>query len=211
MVGHLLVAELPATTKLLIRDMERSNTSITSSKSSTRKTKTYITYTTCNTFTTFGYTLIEILVGLTIIGLLFGVGSVNFRDFSRREALKGAVKQIQGDLRLTQSLASSGEKPISSSCNSPDLLDSYGFRVSSASSNYSIEAYCTGSLTAVNIKTVTIPSGITVSNPNPNPIKFKVLGQGTNISAGSSAVITVTQAGTNSQATVTVTSGGEIR
>ena len=35
------------------------------------------------------YTLIEILVALTIVGLIFGIGYVNFRDFARRQALAG--------------------------------------------------------------------------------------------------------------------------
>ena len=44
-----------------------------------------------------GYTLIEILVGLAIIGLLFSFGFVSFRDYSRRQTLAGAVKEVQGD------------------------------------------------------------------------------------------------------------------
>ena len=49
-----------------------------------------------------GYTLIEILVALTIIGLLFSFGYVSFRDYSRRQAVSDAVKTMQGDLRLAE-------------------------------------------------------------------------------------------------------------
>ncbi len=155
-----------------------------------------------------GYTLIEILVGLTIISLLFGFGYVSFRDFSRRQALNGSLKQIQGDLRLAQSSASAGQKPDDSFCNTPNILDSYNFKVYSAN-EYNIEVNCTGGI--VISKEVTLPSEISISTPSPNPIQFKILGQGTNVPAGAGTIITLTQSGTNDQATVTITAGGEIR
>jgi len=158
-----------------------------------------------------GYTLIEILVALTIIGLLFNFGYVSFRDFSRRQAVAGAAKTIQGDLRLAQENAISGQKPPdNASCKSPlNTLDSYSFTVYPPS-EYRIEANCTGSAIAIPIKDVFLPFGITLSTPSPNPLKFKILGQGTNVGA-SNWILTLTQAGTGNPATVTVTSGGEIR
>lgn len=150
-----------------------------------------------------GYTLIEILVGLTIISLLFGIGSVNFRDFSRREALNGVAKQIQGDLRLAQSAASSGQKPASCLTN----LDGYIFKIY-PTTEYKIEAKC-GNNFYVN-KDVFLPSGLSVTL-SPNPILFKVLGQGTDIPAVSEATITITQQGTNAQKVIQITSGGEIK
>ena len=157
-----------------------------------------------------GYTLIELLVTLTIVGLLFGFGFVNFRDFSRRQSLQGAAEKIRGDLRLAQSDALSGQKP-SSGC---PTLDSYGFNVTSTTS-YSLYAYCTSGK-QVDIKDVTLPSDISISiSPSTlNPIKFKVLGQGTNIPASptpATATITLTQANTGSTARITVTAGGQIQ
>lgn len=159
-----------------------------------------------------GYTLIEILVGLTIIGLLFGFGYVSFRDFSRRQALSGTAKQVQGDLRLAQGDAISGQKPDDVNCASPNTLDSYSFNIVSPS-EYTIEANCIsgGATIAVIVKDVNLPSDISISTPLPNPIKFKILSQGTNIAAGESAQLLLTQVGTNNQITVTVTSGGEIK
>jgi len=150
-----------------------------------------------------GYTLIEILVGITIIALIFGFGYVSFREFSRRQALAGAVKEIKGDLRLAQALALSGGKPAGCS----GFLKGFGFRVESTSS-YKIEASC---MNIVEDKTVNLPTGISISTPSPNPVLFKVLGQGTNIPSGGSAVITLTQAGTGSTLVVTITDGGEIK
>ncbi len=152
---------------------------------------------------TSAYTLIEILVGITIIGLIFGFGYVSFREFSRRQALSGAAKEIKGDLRLAQALALSGDKP--ESCTG--LLNGFNFRVESASS-YKIEADC--GTQVYEDKTVDMPDGVSISIPSPNPVLFKVLGQGTNIVLGGSAVITLTQAGTGLTLVVTITDGGEI-
>lgn len=166
-------------------------------------------YTKYNRNSSFGYTLIEILIGLTIIGFLFSFGYASFRDFSRREALNGTIKQIQGDLRVLQSSASAGQKPDDPLCNAPNTLKGYRFTVVS-STEYQLRADCTGGV-ASDFKLVTLSAGITISTPSPNPIIFKVLGQGTNIPTGTNAVLTLTQAGTNNVATITISPGGEIK
>ena len=56
-----------------------------------------------------GYTLIELLVGISIIAIIFGVGFVSYREFSRRQSLTGVTKQLVGDLRLAQQLALTGQ------------------------------------------------------------------------------------------------------
>jgi len=158
-----------------------------------------------------GYTLIEILVGLTIIGLLFALSFASFRDFSRRQQLSGTAKKVQGDLRMTQGNAITGQKPDGVSCNAPNRLDSYSFNILTEN-EYAVEANCVGSLTsAIEVKSVTLPPGITISTPTPNPLKFKILGQGTNVPTGSTWTITLSQTGTLNTTSVTVTAGGEIR
>jgi len=152
------------------------------------------------------FTLIEVLISLSILGLLFGLGSVNFRDYSRRQQLVSAARNFKGELRLIQAKASAGEKP--GSCSSTNTLSSYSFkRVNSTS--YQILADCLGSRSVV-IKTENLPDGITMTSTQ-NIISFKVLGQGTNVPQGRNAVITFTQVGTGNPATVTVTQGGEIK
>ena len=157
-----------------------------------------------------GYTLIEILVSLTIIGLLFGIGYVNFRDFSRRQAIAGAAKKIQGDLNLTQQLALSGQKPDDINCNPPNLLSGYNFKIIPPS-EYVIEANCTGSSTAVIYKNVALSSDIIISSDSLTTISFKVLGQGTNIVQGGSVVLTLTQSQTKNKFDITIGAGGNIQ
>jgi prepilin-type N-terminal cleavage/methylation domain-containing protein len=152
----------------------------------------------------WGYTLVEVLVSLTIIGLLFGFGFASFRDFSRRQALEGASRSLKGELRLLQSKASAGEKPAGCGAS---ILSTYSFVVSASS--YNIIANCSGGVN-VTVKTGSLDTGITMASTQ-NTISFKVLGQGTNILSGGSAVITLSQAGTSNTSLITVTAGGEIK
>src|SRR3972149_11768986 len=146
------------------------------------------------------YTLIEILVALTIVGLIFGIGYVGSRDFSRRQALAGTARSMVGDLRLAQEQALSGKKPADIFCNDPNRLNGYDFRVTGATT-YVLEANCTGGV--VQTKSVSLPTDVALSTPSPNPITFKILGQGTNIPA--TATITLTQTGTSNSRAIIVT------
>jgi prepilin-type N-terminal cleavage/methylation domain-containing protein len=160
-----------------------------------------------------GYTLIEILVAITIIGLLFSVGYANFRSFSERQAVLNAAKSVQGDLRLTQGIALAGQKPDDLNCNSPiNSLNGYNFTILS-SNTYEIRANCTGGVAGDATKIVTLTSSaiFTSPYPSPNPILFRVLGNGTNIDSGQNAVIKIGQAGTTNQTTITISSGGQIQ
>ena len=154
-----------------------------------------------------GYTLIELLVGLTIIGILFGVGFAGFRDFSRRQSLSSLTKKVMGDLRLTQATVGSGKKPDDSSCNTPNILT--GYSVFFDDSNYTISAICSGG--DVVTKTVDISSDITITPPQPNPIIFSALGNGTNIVSGQNATITFTQNATESTSVITIGDAGDIK
>ena len=155
-----------------------------------------------------GYTLIEILVAITIVGLLFGVGYANFRGFSQRQAVLNAGKLIQGDLRLAQQMALGGQKPDNVMCDSPNTLNGYNFKVYSTS-EYKIEADCSGGSVAT--KEVTLSPDVLLSTPVPNPISFKVLGNGTNIPSSENAILVLSQVGTGSSFTITLTSGGQIQ
>jgi prepilin-type N-terminal cleavage/methylation domain-containing protein len=143
------------------------------------------------------YTLIEILVVMTIIGILFGFGYSRFRDFSRRQVLVGTVRNVQGDIRTAQAMALEGQKPASG-CTA-DLI---GYTFTTSSNQYTITANCGTNITA---KTVAL-TGITATS---NSVQFKVLGKGTG--TGSDVVFTFTQAATGSSASITVSPGGEIR
>lgn len=153
-----------------------------------------------------GYTIIEILVAVSISAVIFVAGFANFRDFSRRQVLVSAVRSLKGDLRLAQEYALIGKKPEEVKCLEPNILDTYGFYVNNVG-EYMIRAYCSGG--AVDVKVVEMAQDVEILTPNPNPITFKVLGEGNNLSA--STDITLSQVSTGDTLKVTVSPGGEIK
>jgi prepilin-type N-terminal cleavage/methylation domain-containing protein len=158
-----------------------------------------------------GYTLIELLVGLMIVGILFSMGYANFRDFTRRQTLLDVTKKMEADLRSAQQMALSGQVPNTPNCTGTNRLQGYNFRVVSAN-NYEIRASCTGGVAPTAIKNVILPPSVSFANPfpNPNPILFKVLGNGTNI-GNSNARIRLRQTGNTNIVTLTISAGGQIQ
>jgi prepilin-type N-terminal cleavage/methylation domain-containing protein len=149
------------------------------------------------------YSLIEILVALTIIGILFGAGFVIFRDFSRRQALVSVARQIRGDLKLAQEYALSGKKPEEGGCI---LLD--GYRVKFSSTSYSIYSICSGGEQEVEgKKNIGLPTGISMTYSQ-NSVTFRVLGKGADLSGV--LVITLTQAATGKTNEIKVSPTGKI-
>lgn len=168
-----------------------------------KKTKQISEKTYSHLVNTSGFTLLELLIVIMIMGLLFGVGLANYRDFARRQSLLGISRKIKGDLRLAQQLAITGNKPTD--CV---VLEGYQFNWVS-STNYQIEALCSNSIYAV-MTVDDIFGNTSMSAPSPDPLLFRVLANGTNITASLTATITLTQAGFGNSAVITVTSAGDI-
>lgn len=147
-----------------------------------------------------GYTLIEVLVGLAIIGLLFTIGYAGYRDFAKRQVLNNAYEELKVSLTLTRQLALSGEKPSACSGN---FLGSE-VRLGSDGTYYSIHLKCQSS--AVTKKTINLPSGVTISGTS--PIRFNLLGQGTNLAG--QTTLTLTQNGVATRS-ATITPQGTIK
>ena len=70
-----------------------------------------------------GFTLIELMVVISIIGLLAGGGTAGFIKFKEREVLRSAGEQIVTYLRLAQSKSLAGEK--GSVCQPEQTLDGW--------------------------------------------------------------------------------------
>ena len=152
----------------------------------------------------YGYTIIEILVVLVVMGLTFTLGFVGFRDFARKQALNTVAAEIKADITLAQEQALSGKKP--SGC--VGYLRGFSLSVYADTASYIIRAVC-DNLIDVSQKSYA-DSGVSLSLSGPNPLIFKTLGQGTNIDSGSQAVIQITQQTTNNYQLVTIGSNGEI-
>ena len=124
-----------------------------------------------------GFTIIELLISLVIIGLIFSVGFASFRSFASRQAIEGATREIKADLRLAQQQAVAGKKPESEpACDSPETLDGYEVQRNGIQS-YSIFAVCSGG--DVEIKVVDFSEKYpTIQIANFTPFMFRSLAQG---------------------------------
>lgn len=113
-----------------------------------------------------GYTLLELLIVILIIGILVTLTTANFREFSQRQVLKGVQTQIIADLNFARSSAKSGKIP--SGCNGTFL--GYHFVVTSTTT-YRVDAVC--SLSRVyGLKNGTIPANVFIRAPSTNPLRF---------------------------------------
>lgn len=153
-------------------------------------------------FSSQGLTLIELMISITIFGILVGLGMASYNEFNRSQTLKQAALNLKSNLREAQNKALSGEKPTTG-CT---VLD--GFEVRFTAGNYTILAKCSPGPTYGAATTLSLPSGVQITTfPSPNPLILKVLGQGTNIVNETDIVLS----GFSKTQTVTVTSSGEVR
>lgn len=157
-----------------------------------------------------GYTLIELLITMTIVTIVFTIGLVSFRDFSRRQALTGILKSVKADLRLAQQYALTGKKPLD--CDSSYTLSGYTFDITGDYS-YDLVANCTnGALTNnVIVKSVDLSVNevkISTSPAIPDSVLFKVLGQGTDLTGPLTINFVHDFAGTSGN--IVVGTGGDV-
>lgn len=125
-----------------------------------------------------GFTLIEILVTISIIGILSSVGLASYINFNRQQLVIQSARKILDDMRLAQSLASNNQKP--EDC---DVLFGYSFSISGT--GYTITADCSSVYT---IKTGSIPANLTTSGFS--KVEFKVLRQPVKTTGGNSLMVT---------------------
>ena len=149
------------------------------------------------------FTLIEILIAISITGILLGLGFAGFRQYSQRQVLFAAARDVKSDLRSLQQKALSGEKPAACAGK---ILEGYRFDIVSGGTQYKMLARCQLDV-EINLQNL---DGFTIS-PTGTQILFKVLGQGTNILSGTSSTIRLTQTGTTKYIELTVSAEGSIK
>lgn len=147
-----------------------------------------------------GFSLIELLISMTIVALLvYGVVS-NYDRYNNRQTLKQVAKNLVNDLRFAQNNAISGLKPTSG------CTQLVGYQVSFPSlASYAIQANCAPEGMAGSAVTVRLPGGITFSPP-PQTFLFGVLTRG----IGSNMTITLTNAALSLSYALSLTTSGNI-
>lgn len=146
------------------------------------------------------FTLVEILVTMSIVMTMLGVGAVAYRNAARKQALEQTAAGLIQTLAQAQANALSGKKI---NCAAETLA---GWQVRFAAGSYTLEEVCQS--TNYPVKTVNYPLSVTGTLPSPNPILFRVLSRGTNIPSSTTITLTTSQGQTKS---ITVFGSGEIR
>jgi prepilin-type N-terminal cleavage/methylation domain-containing protein len=148
-----------------------------------------------------GYTLIEVLVVMIIMGIILIFGFSSFTQFNQRQAVKSAAAQVVNDLYYAQSQASTGKKPPG--CTK---LDGYSIALPGGgpSDKYNISAECVDDNGVYEpctdpecVKQITLPGNIVLQiipgGPGPEPkVTFYTLNRGTNINSPGYRMIRVT-------------------
>jgi len=165
-----------------------------------------------------GFTIIELLVSISVIAIISGIGFASFTQFNRKQQVTNTVMMILSDLRLAQSKAQSSEIPpdtptppcetpfCATICHGNPLV---GYKVEFAADNlsYSIKAVCPPN-TPSPIKTVTLPGGI-VRVSGFSSVTFKPLQAGIQFVGVNKLVISATYDASLTK-TINISSGGEI-
>ncbi|TSC89466.1 MAG: Uncharacterized protein G01um10145_623 [Microgenomates group bacterium Gr01-1014_5] len=163
-----------------------------------------------------GYTLVEIMIGMTILSFLFIGGYTAYREFVRRQILTIATEDLKVNLNSARQKALGAERPDPNSgeCLGDFLGYSFTFNETSYTMAPNCEDVSPGALSPF-VKTVSLSASVSVSIPvsdtaSPNKILFKALGGGTDVT-GTPAVITLTHTQSGNFKTITVTGAGVIK
>lgn len=154
------------------------------------------------------FTLIELLIAVSLIGLLFTIGIAYYQNFSRQQIIVQTAKEFKNNLRHAQSKALAGEKDESVCGSGLTATPLEGWFVEIAADSYEIYGRCGGVGNKFGSKTVQLPSTVTLeafneSGTNVPSFYFQPLSRGVSrdlvdfkISGyGKTYELTLTQAG----------------
>lgn len=116
--------------------------------------------------TVYGFTLIELIVVITILSTTLALGLASYNGFNQKEKLRQAALNFKSALRLAQTKSISAEKP-NIGCTAFN-----GMRITFTSTTYTLRHHCDPEGYAGEFTTFTLPDSITF---NPVPTNFTFL------------------------------------
>ena len=138
-----------------------------------------------------GFTLIEIIVSVTILLLLSGLFIANYTGFNSSQTVRQAASDVIANLLAVRTMASAGIKPAG--C---DTLVGYTVKFPDPAT-YTAQALCqVGEIPE--ITTYTLPTGVKFPSPLPASITFYALNRG----ASADQTISIMGAGTTMKVSV---------
>jgi prepilin-type N-terminal cleavage/methylation domain-containing protein len=128
-----------------------------------------------------GFTLVELLIVVTILVTLLGVGLASFNSFNRRERLKQAALTLKSNLRFAQTKSISVEKPTSG------CTEFVGMTVRFTQNSYAVTHECSPEGDVGDADTVTLV-GMSFS---PVPSDFTFVSRSNSLSPSETQTITL--------------------
>lgn len=122
-----------------------------------------------------GYTLIEIIVILVIIGIMSGFGMAKYNTYTQQLVLKNQAKEIANVVELAK------KKAISADLYQ-DCSNFQGYQVAINSNNFLLNFNCGG--TYITVQSYQMTSSVTITAGTGN-FNFPPLGNGTNLTINS--------------------------
>ncbi len=124
-----------------------------------------------------GFTLIELMVAVSVGLVVTGMVIVNYNSYNTIQALKQAALTLKNDIRFVETKASTGVKP-SGICST--LV---GWNMTFTANGYTYTANCDGT-PSTDVTTVSYPAGVTMTTfPTPATVTFFVLSKGTSLAS----------------------------
>jgi prepilin-type N-terminal cleavage/methylation domain-containing protein len=148
-----------------------------------------------------GFTLIELIVAVTIMVLLTGGGIASYISFNDNQQLEGSARQIQSYLRAAQTKARVGDRPEGCA-----RLEAYKVVVPAATSQLQLLSVCDeGVETQVQVTELVNVESVSTDQGSGLDVAFKVLHGGSSFDGQ----VTVSSSSGRNEV-FTISSGGEI-
>lgn len=130
-----------------------------------------------------GFTMIELIVVFSVMGVLSTIGLASFVSYSRSQVLQQATNDFTTFINSAKTRAASQVKP-STQCTSLSILQSYSVTINIVARTYSLNVTCSGNSTV--LQTTTLPQNVSFNSATASPpttttnIIFPVLTGGVN-------------------------------
>ncbi|MBI3341703.1 prepilin-type N-terminal cleavage/methylation domain-containing protein [Candidatus Curtissbacteria bacterium] len=114
-----------------------------------------------------GYSLIELLIVISIFGITVSLVTASYLSFERNQKFKNAALQLKSDIRYMQNKALTGDKSLAGCIDSQSALIGWYLNVSTgAASGYSLFSDCLGggneTSNLLNNAAISLPRGVTI-------------------------------------------------
>ena len=158
---------------------------------------------------TSGYTIIEIIVSISILIIIFTLAQAGYRQFILNRSLDSVREGVISELKLAQEYAISGRVPLNCD-NIAGIVFTSHYDVDPDLNTIVILADCDIDQPIKTVRLSTYARNVRFGAPF-SAIVFRPLGTGTNITPGSTRTISLYQITTGTTKNILVSSGGEIR